>query len=271
MKIISLQPSVSIILDRLGSLDALVACTKYCLEAVPALRERGLPVVHDSWSTKTEELLPVHADLVIASVPYRHESLAAILKSGHAVLALAPHTLAEIYNDIKLIANITGTAAKGEDLVAEMQGAIHLVREQTSRLSWRPIVYCEEWGKPLIHSQAWVAELVEAAGGQFFGIPGRTTTPEEVAQANPDVIIAAWCGAGNRVPLEKIIEQRRWDDLAAMRTGRVYCIADELLNTPAPSLVNGLHELARAIHPDVFGTPSGPSVRAIDRNSITTV
>ncbi len=43
MKIISLQPSVSIILDRLGCLDSLAACTKYCLEAVPALRERSLP------------------------------------------------------------------------------------------------------------------------------------------------------------------------------------------------------------------------------------
>lgn len=271
MKIISLQPSVSIILDRLACLDTLVACTRYCLEAVPALRERHLPLVHDSWSTKTEELLPVHADLVIASVPYRQESLAAILKSGQPVLALTPHTLSDVYNDIRLIASVTGATAKGEALIAEMQDAIRLVQEQTSRLLSRPIVYCEEWGKPLIHSQAWVAELVEAAGGQFLGIPGATTMPEEIAQANPDVIVAAWCGAGNRVPLEKIIEQRGWDHLAAVRTGRVYCIADELLNTPAPSLVNGLHELVRAIHPDAFGTASVPSSRAIDRNSVTTV
>lgn len=177
MKILSLQPSVSIILDRLGCLDSLVACTKYCLEAVPSLRKRDLPLVHDSWTTKTEELLPIDADLVIASVPYRQESLAAILKSAQPVLALAPHTLADIYKDIRLIANLTNATAKGEALVAEMQTAIRLVQEQTSRLSPRPVVYCEEWGKPLIHSQAWVAELVEAAGGQFLGIPGKTTTP----------------------------------------------------------------------------------------------
>lgn len=271
MKILSLQPSVSIILDRLGCLDSLVACTKYCLEAVPSLRKRDLPLVHDSWTTKTEELLPVDADLVIASVPYRQESLAAILKSAQPVLALAPHTLADIYKDIRLIANLTNATAKGEALVAEMQTDIRLVQEQTSRLSSRPVVYCEEWGKPLIHSQAWVAELVEAAGGQFLGIPGKTTTPEEIAPANPDVIIAAWCGAGNRVPLEKIIEQRRWEDLAAVRIARVYCIADELLNTPAPTLIDGLHALACAIHPDVFGTPSGPSIRPIDRISIPSV
>lgn len=121
MKIISLQPSVSIILDRLGCLDSLVACTKYCLEAVPALRTRDLPIVHDSWSTKAEELLPVHADLVMASVPYRIESLAAILKSGTPVLALAPHSLADIYADIQHIARLVNASAKGEAIVAEMQ------------------------------------------------------------------------------------------------------------------------------------------------------
>ncbi|MBV8675185.1 MAG: ABC transporter substrate-binding protein, partial [Acidobacteriaceae bacterium] len=57
MKIVSLQPSVSVILDRLGCLDSIAACTKYCLDVVPALRERSLPMVHDSWSTHPEELL----------------------------------------------------------------------------------------------------------------------------------------------------------------------------------------------------------------------
>jgi len=263
MKIISLQPSVSIILDRLGCLDSLAACTKYCLEAVPELRERSLPVVHDSWSTKAEELLPVAADLVIASVPYRQESLTAILKSGRPVLTLAPRSLADIYADIRLIASIVHQPERGAALVAEMHAEIAAVRSLTAPLP-RPRVYCEEWGKPLIHSQLWVAELVEAAGGTFVGEPGATTTAEVVAAADPDVIITAWCGAGDRVPLERIVEQRQWDELTAVRNRRVYCIADELLNTPAPALLGGLHALTRAIHPEVFGDMTTPHGRQID-------
>lgn len=271
MKIISLQPSVSVILDRLGCLDSLAACTKYCLDAVPALRARGLPIVHDSWSTQTEELLSIPADLIIASVPYRQESLAAILKSGQPVLALAPHTLADIYNDIRLVASVVNAPAIGKSLIDEMRAAIGRVRERTDGIPSRPIVYCEEWGKPLIHSQAWVAELVEIAGGQFLGTPGATTRPDEIAKANPDVIVAAWCGAGNRVPLEKIIEQRQWDTLAAVRARRVYCIADELLNTPAPNLIDGLRALASAIHPELFGDPATRSLRSIDQISVSSV
>lgn len=254
MKIASLQPSVSIILDRLGCLDSLVACTRYCLEAVPLLRERMVAVVRDSWSTSAEELLAVRPDLVIASVPYRQESLAAILKAGCPVLALAPHSLADIEQDIRLIASVVSAGERGEAIVAAMRSEIAAVRRATEPLACKPLVYCEEWGKPLIHSQLWVKELVEAAGGVFLGEPGRITTAEAVAAADPQVVIAAWCGAGDRVPLEKLASRDGWADLRGVREGRVYCIPDEWLNTPAPTLVDGLRSLAAALHPDVFGT-----------------
>jgi iron complex transport system substrate-binding protein len=106
-----------------------------------------------------------------------------------------------------------------------------------------------------------VAELVEAAGGEFIGAPGKQTTAEAVFEANPCVIVAAWCGAGDRVPLAKIVRDRQWTDLAAVRNRRVYCLRDEFLNTPAPTLIQGLHALASAIHPELFPRVNG--LRAI--------
>ena len=268
MKIASLQPSISVILDRLGCLDALVACTKYCLDVVPALRDRNISIIHDSWSTHVEELLALHPDLVIASVPYRQESLTAILKAGYPVLTLAPHSLADIYQDIRLIASIVHATSRGEQVIADMQSAIADVQTRVASLSARPLVYCEEWGKPLIHSQFWVKELIEIAGGIFLGEPGATTSVGAIAAANPDMLIMAWCGAGNRVPLERVIEQREWQHLRAIQYGRVYCIADELLNTPAPTLMDGLSVLAHVIHPDIFDSAvKSAYLRCIDQSS----
>jgi iron complex transport system substrate-binding protein len=232
-----------------------VACTKYCQDAVPALRERNIHVIHDSWSANAEEILAIRPDLVIASVPYRQESLTAILKAGCPVLTLAPHALVDIYQDIRLIASIVHTTDRGGQIVAEMQAAIEQVQTCVSRIQARPLVYCEEWGKPLIHSQFWVKELIEAAGGVFLGEPGAITSAEAIAAADPDVILAAWCGAGNRVPLERVVEQRGWQTLKAVRNQRIYCIADELLNTPAPTLIQGLRAITCALHPDGFGSP----------------
>jgi iron complex transport system substrate-binding protein len=257
VKIASLQPSISLILERLGCLESLVACTRYCVEAVPALRERGLTVVRDSWSTSAEELLAVRPDLVIASVPYRNESLAAILKAGCPVLALAPHSLADIEQDIRLIAAVAGSPDRAESLVAEMRTQIEAVRRPVAHVAEKPVVYCEEWGKPLIHSQLWVKELVEAAGGVFLGQPGAVTSAEAVAEANPEVVIAAWCGAGDRVPLEKVAGRPGWAQTRAVQSGRIFCIDDELLNTPAPTLVGGLRAIAGALHPEIFGDAAG--------------
>jgi iron complex transport system substrate-binding protein len=249
MRIASLQPSITLTLAALDRLDHLCAITKYCVEALPSLAERNLPILHDSWTANTDEILATRPDLVIASVPYRMESLAAILKSGLPVLALAPHALADIYNDIRLIAAVA--QADPEPIITHMQTTIATTHARAEHLpaDAKPLVYCEEWGKPLIHSQHWVAELVEAAGGRFLGTPGAHTTPEEIAAADPDVLLFAWCGAGNRVPLARVIEQRNWHALRAVRERRVHCIQDEYLNTPGPSLLEGLACIAAALHP----------------------
>jgi iron complex transport system substrate-binding protein len=71
-------------------------------------------------------------------------------------------------------------------------------------------------------------------------------------------MIFAWCGAGDRVPLDRVITQRGWHDLRAAREGRVFCITDEWLNTPAPTLLLGLRALAAALHPSGFDANDRP-------------
>ena len=270
LRIASLQPSVSIILDRLDALDTLVACTRYCVDVVPSLAERPVKIIHDSWSCTAEEILSAQPTLVLASVPYRMESVAALLKSACPVVMLAPHTLADVYADIRLVGSIVHRVEAAESLVAEMEQEIAAVRAKTAAAPIRPLVYCEEWGKPLIHSQPWVAELIEATGGQFLGEPGKQTTAEAIATADPDVMVFCWCGAGNRVPLDRVVAKRAWHNLHAVRDGNVFCIADEWLNSPASNLLLGLRALAAAIHPDLFSQNERPrSLHTIENAGIT--
>jgi iron complex transport system substrate-binding protein len=259
-RVVSLQPSATVILHKLGRLTSLVACTRYCADVCPEVRGTNITMVADSWTAQSKQIQNAKPDLVIAAVPYQEKALAEIMKSGARFLGLAPKSLADVYGDITAIAGIMGCAEQGQRVIAEMQGEIETVRSQTIRLR-RPRVFCEEWGKPLIASQKWVAELVDAAGGEFIGTPGAQVSPEEVKIISPGVLIAAWCGAVDRVPLRKIVRGRGWHDTAAANTGRVYCIRDEYLNTPAPTLVRGLHALAAAIHPECF--PQAEGLRCI--------
>ena len=255
-RIVSLQPSATVILAAVGELDRVVACTKYCGDVVPEITSRPRIILADSWTANAEQIIATHPDLVIAAVPYQEKAVIEILKSSTRFVGLAPKTLADIYTDIATIAGVVGAGDRGEKVIAGMQQHIEFVRGRTAGLR-RPRVFCEEWGKPLIASQAWVAELVEAAGGEFVGKAGRQISAEDVAGEDPEILIAAWCGAGNRVPLEKIVRERGWQGIRAVCASQVYCIRDEYLNTPAPTLLRGLDALAFAIHPERFASTEG--------------
>lgn len=255
-RIACLQPSATAILDAIGELERVVACTRYCADVVPAVADGSRLILADSWTANTEQIIAAKPDLVIAAVPYQEKAVSEILKAGARFLGLSPKTLTDIYTDIVMIAGIVGATNRGEKVVADMQRHIDEVRTRTA-VSARPRVFCEEWGKPVIASQQWVAELVEAAGGEFVGSPGGTIDPAEVLRHDPEVIVTAWCGAGDRVPLEKIVAERSWQQASAVRTGHVFCINDEFLNTPAPTLLQGLDALAFAIHPELFPRTKG--------------
>jgi iron complex transport system substrate-binding protein len=263
-RVVSLQPSATVILRDLGRISALIACTKYCAEVCPEIKQTNITIVDDSWTAQSAQITNVKPDLVIAAVPYQEKALAEILKSGARFLGLAPKSLADIYADIAAIAGIMDAREEGLRVILNMRDEIESVRSRTEQLP-KPRVFCEEWGKPLIASQPWVAELVEAAGGEFVGKPGAQVTFEEVAAQAPDVVIAAWCGAGDRVPLDKIVRVRHWETIPAARNDRVYCIRDEYLNTPAPTLIQGLYALAAAIHPECF--PQAERLRCIRQDS----
>jgi hypothetical protein len=126
-------------------------------------------------------------------------------------------------------------------------------------------------GKPLIVSQPWVAELVEAAGG---ATPGRQISAEELTGMDPEVWIAAWCGAGDRVPLEKNHGRAQ---LAGNSRGsglpRLPCSRRISEPAGAPTLVRGRDALASAIPPQLFrgregirqitGVPSFPATNLV--------
>ncbi len=224
-RIACLQPSATVILASLGELARVVACTKYCADVVPEVRQSKRLIVADSWTSKADEILAAKPDLVIAAVPYQEAAVAEILKAGVRFLGLAPRTLADIYTDIAMIAGVVGASNRAAQVISDMQDAIEDVRQRAIGLP-RKRVFCEECA-------------------------------EFVLERDPEVIIAAWCGAGDRVPLAKIIRDRRWAGTSAARTSQIYCISDELLNTPAPTLIQGLHALASAIHPEAFAPVPG--------------
>src|SRR5208282_2725493 len=147
-RIACLQPSATVILDAIGELGRVVACTKYCADVVPKAGDGSRMILADSWTADAAQIVAAKPDLVIAAIPYQEKAVSEILRAGARFLGLAPKTLADIYADIAIIAGAVGATDRGEEAIAAMQRDIEEVRRRTAA-SARPRVWCEEWGKPL--------------------------------------------------------------------------------------------------------------------------
>ncbi len=120
-RVVCLQPSATVILNAIGRLDRIVACTKYCADVCPEVANSGRLIIADSWTAQSQQILEARPDLVIAAVPYQEKAVVEILKAGIRFLGLAPKTLADIYTDIATIAGAVGASEHGQTVIAGMQ------------------------------------------------------------------------------------------------------------------------------------------------------
>jgi iron complex transport system substrate-binding protein len=256
-RIVSLAPSATSILVEIGAKPQLVGVSKWCADVAPEVA--ALPRVGDCWSLDPETVLRLNPKVVIGSVPYKPETVAKLLECPFAFVAMNPRSLADVEYDIQLLGRIAGRTPAASVLTAKMRKNFDDVRRNAKTFSRkkRPRVYCESWPHPRIASPGWVSELVELGGGEMVVTPGKRVSDEEVAAAQPEIIVLAWAAVGGKSDPRKAYEVPAWREVPAIRNQKVYVVRDELLNTPGPPLMEGARELFRLIH----GAPSGKRVR----------
>lgn len=156
---------------------------------------------------------------------------------------------------IRMVGALTGVGDKADKLADRYALRLEEIAAQVQGLP-RPKVYFEEWDNPMISGIGWVSEWIAIAGGDDV-FPGHAAEPaaknrivlsEQVIEAQPDIILASWCG--KKVRPEKISQRPGWDDIPAVRNGRIVEIKSPLILQPGPAaLTDGLDAIVAALHP----------------------
>ena len=188
------------------------------------------------------------------------EAVGTFIGSRPEIVALQPNALADVWADIRRVAEALGIPRRGNDLVARLQARMLAIEEKAHGLPRRRTVACIEWIDPLMASGNWMPELVRMAGGHnLFGEAGRHSPRLEwleVTAADPEVILVLPCGfdiARTRQELPALTRRPGWENLRAVREGRVVLLdGNQYFNRPGPRLVESLEILAEILHPEVF-------------------
>jgi iron complex transport system substrate-binding protein len=171
------------------------------------------------------------------------------------VLSLDPESLAEVFDDIRRVGAATGRSPEAEAQLAGLEERLAAVAAAVAGLP-RPRVAALEWLDPPFAGGHWVPEMIARAGGEdALARPGdrsRRLAWEEMAAADPDVIVAMPCGfdeAGARAQVEAVSQRPEWRRLRAAREGRVQAVdANGCFSRPGPRLVDGVERLAAILH-----------------------
>ena len=174
------------------------------------------------------------------------------ITSRPQVLSLDPMTLGEVLADVRRLAEATEDDEAADGLLDDVADRIDAVQARLEGVRPRSVVALEWLAPPFIGGH-WIPQLIEMAGGiDPLGLPGeksRTASWEEVAAAQPDVVVVMPCGFGVSRAADEALDHHA--QLSALGADRVVAVdASSYFSRPSPRLVDGLEILAHAVHPD---------------------
>jgi len=231
----------------LGEQDRIVGVSGFAVRP-PEVRKK--PRVAAFSSANVEKILELEPDLVLTFSDVQAEITRELVKRGAAVWNFNQRTIAGIFDMMGALARLVGKEREGRELVDGFVRGLDEIRAAAKAFARRPRVYFEEWNEPLISGIGWVEELIEIAGGEpvFPELRGLSKAQQRVVEAaavierNPDVILASWCG--KKVNVKAIMSRLGWEQIAAVREGRVYEVKSTYILQPGPAaLTDGVRQI----------------------------
>lgn len=236
-------------LYRLGQQDRIVGITGFATNPPQARREK--PRIAAYTNAKIDRILALKPDLVLLYSDLQAELAQQLIRQGCAVYVFNQRSIQGILQMIDTLGRLTDSQAHAQQLIQELRTG--LLPAAPARP--RPKVYFEEWMEPLICGIHWVSELIELAGGDDIFAQqsrGQSATeriindPQQVVEAQPDIIIGSWCG--RRFRPEQLRQRPGWQPIPAVQQDHIYEIKSALLLQPGPTaLSTGFQQLCELI------------------------
>ena len=242
-RLVVLSPEVAEIVAALDAADRIVALTEEC-DYPPSLSK--IKKVGKFGNVDREAILSLRPDLVFASGLEQEALAQELAKLGLRVEQVYPQSLSALPQEILRIGNLIDRQQKATDLADSLSNAIREIKASMAGKP-RPKVYLEIYRDPLmsVSDSSFVGKVIETAGGDnLFSRLERDyarVRAEDVVAGAPDIII---CYSQDN--LANILARKGWQDIPAIRNGRVYFERDldpDLILRATPRTLQGLRRL----------------------------
>jgi iron complex transport system substrate-binding protein len=251
-RVISLAPNLTEIIFAVGAGDRLVGRTSYCdyPAAAAAVTEVG-----DTLNPSLERIIALQPQVVVISTASQLEVFTQQLQDQNiAVFVTNPQDLEGVFRSIGQIGQMLGQAEQATQLVQRLRERTATV-EQAVKSETPVRVFFQIAPTPLYTAgrEAFVTDLMRRAGASSVtaDVPGAWPrySDESALAAKPEAIIlptGGSMGSANEIVAEALKRS------PAVLQNRVYKINGDHLVRPGPRAIDGLEEIAMALHPESF-------------------
>lgn len=256
-RIVSLAPSITENLFAIGAGQQVVGRDDYSDYPPAALQVTSIGSTYENLNT--EAILSLKPDLVLAAGFNTPDQIKALEDLGLTVYYFEnPVDFAGMYQQLKILGELTGKSIEVEQIVKTLQERVSAVIEKAATASSKPSVYYEIDGTDIskpwtIGTGTFMDALIGMAGGTNIGSviaqPFGQISLEEIVKQDSSFIILGDTLMG--VTVESIGKRSGWEQLSAVKAGRVIAFDDSQASRPGPRLVDGLEALFKILHPEL--------------------
>ena len=251
-RIISLAPSNTEILFALGLGEKVVGVTDFCDFPEEA---KSKEKVGDFTKPNMEKIISLEPDIVLGGNGLQHETIEKLEQSGIVVAATEGTNFDEVYKSIIDVGKITGTMEKAQQIVDDAKQKEEDIKSKVSAKAKPKCYFVLSYGQAgnwTAGPGSFIDEMITKAGGENIasdtGKPWAEYSIEKLVEKNPDVILLS-AMAGSKADVAK---EQGYKDTKAVKEDKIVVVDDNKVSRPGPRLIEGLEEVARAIHPELF-------------------
>ena len=255
-RIVSFGPSITEILFALGLEDKVVGVGDYSDYPEAAKLK---PKVGGAFNPSLEKIVELEPDLVLT---VKQEQLNMELDAlGIRFMVLDPKDIDGIFKDIELIGKVTGTKKRAEELIKNMQDSVSQVLAQVKDIPKVRVFFIVDATDLTLPWTAGTGSFIDAlitmAGGENIAAKGQDAwvqfSLEQIVSSNPEVIIIQTMTGGIPTVSKEVLEASpAWGEMTAVKQDKMRFIDGDLVSRPGPRIVQGLEEMVKIIHPELF-------------------
>ena len=254
-RIIALTPALVEILYALEQEQLLVAVGTYCNypDATDSLEKL------DSYTLNTERIIELSPDcLLVNSISGNTESWGLLEKAGIPVVTIHAANIAETYDNIALLGELTGSKEAATQIIDAMKA--DFTKLEVLIGDDKPTVYLEVMPMPnpwTCGTGTFQDELIRAAGGVniFADVEGwQEVSEEQIIMRDPDIVITSVSPyEGYEDPRADILSRTNWQTLKAFQTdeegqNHVFSFDADIISRPGPRLSQACLALFELLH-----------------------